>query len=400
MPGFLNIDLSRKIEVSILKKHIIFSVFWSLGILLLLLRIDLLLIGNYPESLKWLQFSLPICYFVLLFLYFFSIKWYYIVAFVFYPILMVFWFIPKTVLSVGKIYLFGNYLNSIYSKLSKPKLLVFNIFFFLFSLIFLITIQEKWTRWLSITCLLYFYLTHLYKFLNKSFKQPSLFGKEIETIVQDLIENTSIENSILIKSVIRQEEDNNLDFSSRKQIQIKRTVMTNYAIELFSDRLNGYRGKQAYLVSWIFGALIFLLYTITFFWFLNFQLYKINPSNFVYNGSLPQFDFLYYTLKTITFGEIGLIKPQSVLARISEICSFLTIGVFILVIVVSIFLSINQDKVNENIKLTTQLIKSENTTLIEFLRIEYDMEIKNAFSEINNIDTSLKKLKNIIDNIL
>ena len=75
-------------------------------------------------------------------------------------------------------------------------------------------------------------------------------------------------------------------------------------------------------------------------------------------------------------------------------------GVFILVVVTSIFLSMNQDRVNENIKLTTELIKNENTTLIEFLKNEYGMEIKSALLEIKNIDTSLKKMKNIIDNIL
>ena len=313
---------------------------------------------------------------------------------------MIFWFIPKTVLSICKIYLLGNYLNSIYSKLSKPKFFAFNIFFFLFTLIFLITIQEKWTRWLSIICLSYFYLIYVYNFLTKSFKQPSLFGKEIESTIQALIENKNIENSILIKSVIKQKDDDKLDVLSRKKVQIKRTVMANYAIELLTNRLNGYRGRQAYLVFWIFCAIIFLVYSIIFFWFLNFQLYKINPSNFIYNGTLPQFDFLYYTLKTITFGDIELVKPQSVLTRISEICSFFTIGIFILVIVVSVFLSMSQDKVNENIKLTTKLIKNENITLIEFLKVEYGMEIKSAFLEVKNIDTSLKNLKNIIDHIL
>lgn len=400
MPDFLNIDLSRKIEVSFLKKHIVFSLFWILGILLFIFRIDLLIIGTYPESLKWLQISLPISYLALLFIYLYSIKWYYILAYIFYPILVTFWFIPKTVLSVGKIYLLGNYVNSIYSKLSKPKIFAFNIAFFLFSLVFLLTIKEKWTRWLSIICLSYFYLNYIYKFLKKSFKKPSLFGKEIEDTVKVIIDNRSIETSILMKSIIRQDGDNKLDISSRKKAEIKRTVISNYAIELLTDRLNGHRGRQAYLVSWIFSAIIFLLYSIIFFTFLNFQLYEIDPSNFVYTGNLPKFDFFYYTLKTITFGDIELIKPQSVLARINEISSFFTMGIFILVIVTSILLSMNQDRVNENIKLTTELIKNENTTLIEFLKNEYGMEIKSALLEIKNIDTSLKKTKNIIDNIL
>jgi len=400
MPNFLNIDLNGKIETNFFLKHLFFTLFWLIGILLFVFRFDLILLGKYPDSLNWLKISIPTIYFLVLIFYFFFIKWYYIIAFIFYPFLMIFWFIPKTILSIGKVYLFGNYLNSIYSKLTNLKLLAFNIFLFLFSLIFLLTIQEKWTRWIAIISMSYFYVIYVYKFLRKSFKQPSLFGIEIEESINTLIKHNTTENSLIIKSIIIQKSDEKLEKLSRKEVQIKRTLMTNYAIELLTNRLNSYRGKQAYLVSWIFGAMIFLLSSIIFFWFLNIQLFKIDQSNFSYNGTLPSFDFLYYTLKTITFGEIELVKPLSVLARISEISSFFTIGIFILVIVVSVFLSMNQDKVNENIKLTTELFRTENLTLIEFLKNEYGMEINTAFSEIKNIDLSLKKLKEIIDKIL
>ena len=172
-----------------------------------------------------------------------------------------------------------------------------------------------------------------------------------------------------------------------------------YPIELLSKRLNGYRGRQAYLISWLFGAFMFLLSSIIFFWFINFQLYKIDSTNFQYIGTFPSFDFLYYTLKTITFGDIELVKPSSVLSRISEISSFFTIGIFMLVIVISIFLSMKQDKVNENVKLTTELMNSESLTLVKYMQDEFGMEIKTAFNEIKNIDDSIKKLKDIIDKI-
>lgn len=400
MPNFLNIDLNGKIETNFFFKHLFFTLFWLTGILLFVFRVDLVLIGKYLDSLSLLKIIIPITYFVFLIFYFFFIKWYYILAFFVYPFLMIFWFIPKTILNVGKVYLFGNYLNSIYSKLTNLKLLFFNIFFFIFSLLFLITIQEKWTRWIAIICMSYFYVIYVYKFLRKSFKQPSLFGTEIEESISSLIKNNTTENSLIIKSIIIQKDDEKLEISSRKDVQIKRTLMTNYAIELLTNRLNSYRGRQAYLVSWFIGAIIFLLYSIIFFWFLNIQLFKIDQSNFLYNGTLPSFDFLYYTLKTITFGDIELVKPLSILTRISEISSFFIIGIFILVVFVSVFLSMNQDKVNDNIKLTTELFKTENSILIEFLKNEYGMEIQTAFSEIKNIDLSLKKLKDIIDKIL
>jgi hypothetical protein len=59
----------------------------------------------------------------------------------------------------------------------------------------------------------------------------------------------------------------------------------------------------------------------------------------------------------------------------------------------------NQEKVRENIKLTTELIENENISLIEFLKTEYNIEIESALSEIKNIEYSLQNLKKNIDSI-
>ena len=228
---------------------------------------------------------------------------------------------------------------------------------------------------------------------------PSLFGESVEERVKQFIENKAPAKSLVISSFIVQKEDEKLALEERREKQIRRTVLANYALELLSKRLNGYRGRQAYIVSWIFGALVFLFSSILFFWFLNFQLYKIDSTNFTYSGQYPIFDFLYYTLKTITYGDIDLVKPISVLSRISETSSFFIIGIFILVIVVSIFLSLKQDKMNENVRLTTEMFENENLTLSKYMQDEFGMEIKVAMRDIKNIDESLKNLKGFIDRI-
>lgn len=400
MPSFLNLNLDGKIHTNFLFKHVLFSAFWIIGIFLFIFRVDILVIEKYSDSLKWLKVSIPTIYFCLLIFSFFFLKWYYILTFFFYPFLMIFWFLPKTILSIGKVYLFGSYLNFLFSRLAHIKIFIFNVFLFLFSLILLFTVDAIWTRWISIIVMSYFYLIYIYKFLKQAFKQPTLFGTDIEESIKKFIDNNSAENSLVIKSYIIQKNDEKLQLAERRELQMKRTILAKYAIEQLTKRLNGYRGRQAYIVSWIFGALVFLINSIIFFWFLNYQLFKIDNLNFTYKGTFPSFDFLYYTLKTITYGDIELIKPISVLARISETTSFITIGIFALVIVVSIFLSMKQDKVNENVKLTTDMFNCENLTLTKFMQDEFGIEIKTAMQEIKNIDDSLKKLKEFIDKIL
>src|SRR5665647_421826 len=107
MSSFLNITLDKKIQSKFLSKHIIFSLFWIIGILIFIFRIDVVIIDKFGENLNWLKVFVPTLYFFFLILTFFFLKWYYVLAFFLYPLLMIFWFIPKSVLSIGKVYLFG-----------------------------------------------------------------------------------------------------------------------------------------------------------------------------------------------------------------------------------------------------------------------------------------------------
>src|SRR5262245_49814634 len=114
MASFINLNLDGKINTNFFIKHLVFSFFWITGILLFIFRLDIVIIEKYSNSLQWLKLSLPTIYFICLVVYLLFLKWYYILAFFAYPILVIFWFLPKTILSAGKIYLLGRYLNGIY----------------------------------------------------------------------------------------------------------------------------------------------------------------------------------------------------------------------------------------------------------------------------------------------
>lgn len=399
MSKFLNLSLDGEINTNFILKHLLFSVFWILGILLFFFRVDILIIEKFGFSYDWLKIGLPTLYFLCLIISFFFLKWYYIIAFFFYPFLLIFWFIPKTILRKGKIYLFGDYISAIFSKLSNFKLTIFHFFLFLFSLIFFLSISKNWTRWLAIAVFSYFYVRYVFRLLLKSFEKPSLFEDDLEDKIKIMIEKNSPETSLVIKSYVQRKEDEKLELIVRREKQIKRSIIANHVIELTMKKLNSFKGRKAYLISWLFGAFTFLIYSIIFFWFINFQLYQINSSNFFYEGSLPIFDFLYYTLKTATFGNIEIVKPISVLAKLSEISSFFIIGIFLFVIFLSVLLSLNQEKMKENVKLTTDLFNSENSTLTEYFKKEYGMELKSAMNQVKNIDDSLNNLKKFINKI-
>jgi len=101
------VNVQMKIEVlKFIKSHkiLVFTFLWLILICLIILRLDILIIsaigiGNWPYPI------LPITYFIIVYLILRKLKWYDWLAFIFTPVLQIFWFIPKMILHKGKAFL-------------------------------------------------------------------------------------------------------------------------------------------------------------------------------------------------------------------------------------------------------------------------------------------------------
>ena len=379
------------------QKHVLFSVLWVLIFAIFLFRIDVNLIENI-DGLQWLPGILPILYTIFLVLFTLNQKWYSI-AFVFYPVLAIFWFIPKTILTKGKIYLFGHYINGVFKRLQKPKRTMIYIGMLVIPFVLILITDNAYVRYLTVVFFSYFYIRYIYQYISRSFKPAQLFGASIEIALQKLITQGTSNKSTLIESYIKQKEDDKLPTKERSEKQITRLVLVNHALNFVSNNLNSYKGKRAYLIAWIYELFIFLLISIIFFWFINYQIYMIDPTNFKLDGSPSKFEFFYYTLKTITFGDIPSIIPKSIISKIIEIASFFVVGIFILIIAASIIFSFRQDKMKENIELTTKICADQNRIIREYLKTEFKTDMQSAVSEFSTIKDSIEKLQRILKNI-
>jgi hypothetical protein len=396
MATFININFDNSFNKKLLVKHLQFSVFWIIGIILFVFRIDVVLVHSH-NGLDWLIQLLPTVYIIILLLSFFFQKWYWTLAFVLYPLLLFFWFIPKSVLKRGKVYMFGSYVDSVYRKIKNYKFTLLNLLLSVVTAILFLSFNSLWVRWLGLSWALYFYTKYVFRFLKRSFSTPSLFGTSIEQSINKWLENAIPEESIIVKSYINQKEDEKLETQQRKEKHLTRIIMANYTLDLLKARIGSFKSRKAFVLMWLFQAGMFLLYSIVFFWFINMQLYKIEPTNFIYKGSFPAFDFLYYTLKTITFGDINLVQPNTTITRTIETASFIIIGVFFLVVIISIVLSMHQEKVNENIRLTSEYFNKENENLSLYTQKQFGVGIKAAMKDVKNIDESLRNLKKFFD---
>ena len=89
-----------------------------------------------------------------------------------------------------------------------------------------------------------------------------------------------------------------------------------------------------------------------------------------------------------------------VLARIIELVSFLTIGVFVLIIVTSVIFSLRQDRINDNIQKATQVCLAQNKFIAQHIKVKYQMDIEAVLIDAGTIRNSMESIKRTIEKIL
>lgn len=399
MPSFLDFSITSKTARKIVWKHFQFSILWILNILVVF-RLDLATLSSLGISIAELELIVPFAMLLMTTLVILRQKWYYTLAFFLYPILVIGWFIPKFILRRGKIYLFTNYVNSIYNRLKNIRVTLFHIFIFTLSLVLLALTSSIFSRYFAILIFSYLYLHYAVNYIQASFKPAKLFGVNVENYIKSLIIKAKKGRSEFLNSYAKPSaKEDKLSVEQRQQEQALRLALLDFTIEYANSQLNGFKGKRAFVISIVFGVGMFLFFSIIFFWFLNFQLYLIDPNHYMVIRDATQFDFLYYTIKTITFSDIDFIKPSSNVAKWLEMISFFALGIIILVVLMSIIFALKQEKINENLKLTKELCSLENERIREYAKTELNIDIQEAAHEIGKIKNSVEALRKILEKI-
>ena len=262
----------------------------------------------------------------------------------------------------------------------------------------LLIVSDIWAKWFALCALTYFYLTFLFRYIKKSFSPATLFGSSVETFIDDMLKKGKQNESVLITSLVLKTGDGSETDETRNK-NLTRLIMINYALDTIVSRLNGFRGKRAFVISLLYELFIFLGSSILFFWFINYQLYQISDMHFETTEIPSVFEFLYYSIKNITFSGIEAIKPLSWISKTVEVFSYFVIGLLFLVVIVSIIFSLRNEKIKENIELTTTLCQDQNRIVQEYVIKTYGKDIQSVIGEVANIAKSIQQLRDVINKI-
>ena len=395
---FLNIGVNNPLHYKFIFKNALFTIAWTLGILLIIFRIDLFVSDYFPNSFKWISNLVPFAYLSIIIIIMLLQKWYYNLALIFYPVLIIFWFLPKFILSKGKIYLFISYLNFVWARIKKLRSFLFHSGLFFFTVFLVLTSDLNGIRIFSIVVFSYLYFRYVFNYIRSSFHPPELFNSAIESTLIKYLESPAEKNEI-VKRFEERSSEKKLSEEEKKHKQLERLIILNYGFDYLGQSLNGIKGKRAFIIAWILQLFLFISISLVYLTFINFELYVIDNDNFSVSIIPNFFHFLYYALKSMTFNNIDFIKPVSVLAICIEIYTFLLFGIFIFVFAISIIFSWKLDRINENIKKATDFCVKQNQMIAQYIEDKYQTDIQTAIREISNIQKSLGELKNIIDRI-
>ncbi|MBN2747633.1 MAG: hypothetical protein JXR34_12980 [Bacteroidales bacterium] len=396
---FINLDIEKPIHWKFLTKHIIYSSIWILCVWIIIFRGDYFLLKVLPANLDWIVKIMPFTLIVLIIVFMIKSKWYYNLSLIFYPFLLIFWFTPKTILQKGKIYLLSSYVNFIYNRFKRFKSTIIHSSITIFAILLLVVTDSDIVRICSMLYFSIFYYKVVIKYLRQSLQPAKLFGANVEKSLDELIKQPEKSYSI-IKSFEENKDDEKLKEDELKLKRVERLIIANTLIEYLGANLNGFKGKRAFVISWIYQLIGFVIITVTYFTFINFELFIIDNSSFKITLEPTLFDFFYYTIKTFIFSNIESILPVSIMARIIEIASFLTVGVFVLIIVTSVIFSLRQDRINANIQKATEVCLAQNKFIVQHIKLKYQMDIETVLIEAGSIRNSIENIKRAIEKIL
>lgn len=310
---------------------------------------------------------------------------------IFFPLIVIFWEIPKIIYKFKSWILFLGILEAISSFFYKFKYKII-LFTAALSGSLLIAISNfRPILVFSDILLLVVLLLSLFWTIYSSFRVSTFIDFQSKVIKK-------FSNSSFVRSLVLIDEKIKMSKSGRLTKEQSNIVLANVQTALLFHRstyfwayqLEKYReSKVKFILSgisygWLFIELVFFLS------FMNYGLYKINPEAFyIINASF--FSFINYSINSLFFSETSqllAVGNTPLLLRIfSGVVGFLVLGTFI----TSFFYKAKQMKEDKELAEAIKDIKNEGRKLGKQIKIEYSVSAFEAIEKLREFKAGMLK---------
>lgn len=324
-----------------------------------------------------------------------TIKRYYLVYLyiLFFPLILFLWKIPLLIYRFKSWLLVLTIIETITSLFYKFKTRLIVITASLFSFLVIFVSSSKPLLLLAVLALSLVSLFTLARTVYLSYK-TSIFFSFQSKLIGKFRKSGIAQSMITVDSKVKKSKTKKLTKEQSTAIlsNIQMSLLFNRSIYFWAYQLEKYKQSRiGFILSgvsyvWLYIKLGILL------GFINYALYKIEPTNFIIHNTDSFINFLYYSFNSMFFNEIGGILANSdttiVIRIVSGITGILLIGVLALNFVYVAKQTKNDDELTRAIK----DIKDEGKELEKHIKSEFQVTTAEAIEKLAELKAGMLTL--------
>lgn len=386
-------------------KELVAVLFWTYSIIkLFIFDIDsLILIKLAPKYITILNYKFLILIGLIAVLWAFTntkkiFGWiFYIII---YPVILLFWKIPRLIFKKGGWTLSFAYVNSVISFFSSIKYSFIISTSFIISLVIIICSLNRVLLQLSIiaifTLLVLVYINRIILVIKPS-KTFKIYIDFFARVNRNNFSNFAIDEQM--KSLPIEQ----LDAAQRQKrtSNLQTLVFMNRICFFIAKKLENYQSSGINIISDVVSMLLLVFVTTAAFTGLNYGIYKLNNYNFQITTTPTFFLFFYYSFKQFVFSSIIEILPIGKVAQILSIIESI-FSLFFISIFITLILTIRGQRYAEELKKVIKEISNNGKVMESFIKDEYELDnIHAAIIELEKLKAvfvgTIYKISNYID---
>lgn len=240
------------------------------------------------------------------------------------------------------------------------------------------------------TILTLIFLTYVFKFI-------SIFKKSNEYILFKKVLSLTGKKDI---SALKLEDDlKNLSLDEFNEQQVKKwttnlqtSVLVNRICLLLAKKIKEYQNSRFNFIYYVYTILILIMTTIFTFAVINYGLFKVDTTYFIYSKIPNLFTFFYYSFNNFLFNSIQEIVPVLPISQIILMIEYCFVF-FLSAIFISLLFSVKNEKYINELNEIIQDLEIHGNRMEGFIKDEFKINsIEDAMIELENMKSSLVSL--------
>ncbi|WP_236977359.1 hypothetical protein [Membranihabitans maritimus] len=309
-----------------------------------------------------------------------------LVVYPFYPVLFkilknLIWDLPKKLIRRNNFYFLFLYFDSLISLVVKLKYKVISVLFFL-NAIFFMTVLKGHYLLIPIALFLVILFRHLHRRYKETFSPIKVFQLQVQNFKPKAhFERAKFDESIS-QMAIKAESD-------KKITKMEYFLLIGELSRVFNQKVTEILDSKTYFQAFLAKAIYSFLLAMIIFGGINYCLYLIDSSHFLYKGGPKYFEFFYYSFFTI-FPDGSDIEPITRFSKVIRMFGVL-VGVLLNLLILVVLITVRSERYKENLQALSNWSLSYAEEITVYFEEKYGRKTVDALKYLVDSGSALSK---------